>query len=309
VGSVAFDSVKTPFGEAKDVLGGSASYFSVAASYFTDVRLVAVIGKDFPEEEISVFRDRNIDIDGLVSAEGETFRWEGSYGYDLNEAHTIDTRLNVFADFKPDLPRNYRESEYVFLANIDPDLQREVLSQVKNPKFVACDTMNFWIENKRDSLKETIKLVDLLVINEGEARELGEDPNLVKAARKILLWGPKRIIIKRGEYGAIMFSGMHIFVAPAYPIESVFDPTGAGDSFAGGLMGYLARADSLSEADIRRGMVCGSTMASFNVEDFSLNRIKKLNRVDIMDRYTEFKNLTHFEDLSEEEFAEMGVLT
>jgi sugar/nucleoside kinase (ribokinase family) len=298
VGSIAFDSVKTPFGEAKEVLGGSATYFSTSASYFTDVAVVAVVGTDFPEKYLKFLKSRRIDITGIERREGKTFRWRGEYGYELNEARTLETQLNVFESFRPKLPESYRHKKVVFLANIDPDLQREVLTQVNNPALVACDTMNFWIEGKRDSLLETLKLVDILLINDSEARELANEPNLVKAASIILSYGPKTLIIKRGEYGALMFNEKRIFSAPAYPLESVFDPTGAGDCFAGGFMGYLANTMNFDEPNIRRAIIFGSVMASYNVEAFSLDRIKSLDYSEIEARYREFKSLTHFEDLT-----------
>lgn len=298
VGSVAFDSVKTPFGQAEEVLGGSATYFSTAASYFTDVSLVAVVGTDFPEKHLTFLKSRKIDIEGLERVEGRTFRWKGEYGYELNEARTLDTQLNVFQSFKPKLPERYRERKVVFLANIDPDLQREVLEQVKKPELVACDTMNFWISGKRDSLIKTLKRVDILLINDGEARELSGEPNLVKAARVILSYGPKTLIIKRGEYGALMFREGRIFAAPAYPLEAVFDPTGAGDCFAGGFMGYLANTMNFEESNIRKAIIFGSVMASFNVEAFSLDKIKVLDYEEIRGRYEEFRKLTHFEDIT-----------
>lgn len=298
VGSVAFDSVKTPFGEVDEVLGGSATYFATAASYFTDVAIVAVVGDDFPEEHITFLKSRKINTAGIERKAGKTFRWKGEYGYELNEARTLDTQLNVFQSFRPKLPENYKGRRVVFLANIDPDLQREVLSQVKEPALVACDTMNFWIEGKRESLIETLKLVDILLINEGEARELSKEPNLVKAAEVILSFGPKALVIKRGEYGALMFQKGKIFSAPAYPLESVFDPTGAGDSFAGGFMGYLSNTMNFEESNIRKAIIFGSVMASFNVESFSLDRIKALDYSEIESRFREFKALTHFEDLS-----------
>lgn len=297
VGSVAFDSVETPFGKADDVLGGSATYFSTSASYFTNVALVAVIGDDFPEKHITFLKSRNIDVSGLERASGSTFRWKGRYSYELNEAHTLETHLNVFQSFKPVLPEGHRDYEVVFLANIDPDLQREVLSQVKKPKLVACDTMNFWIQGKRDSLVETLKLVDILIINDGEARQLSGEPNLVKAAAKIRAMGPKTLIIKRGEYGALLFTKDGVFAAPAYPLEEVFDPTGAGDTFAGGFMGYLANTMNFDDASIRKAIIFGSVMASFNVEDFSLNRLKSLDYSEIENRYREFRRLTHFDDI------------
>jgi sugar/nucleoside kinase (ribokinase family) len=297
VGSIALDSVKTPFGEAEEVLGGSATYFSTSASYFTDVSLVAVVGEDFPERHIKFLKTKNIDLRGLEKQPGRTFRWRGSYGYDLNEAQTLSTELNVFELFRPKLPAQYREAEVVFLANIDPDLQREVLGQVKSPRLVAADTMNFWIEGKRESLLETLGLVDILLINEGEARQLADEPNLVRAARKIISAGPKALVVKRGEYGVLMFNGGSVFSAPAYPLENVFDPTGAGDTFAGGFMGYLANTMDFSEGAMRMATVMGSVMASFNVEDFSLNKIKELDYREIEARYREFKRLSHFEDL------------
>lgn len=298
VGSVAFDSVKTPFGEADEVLGGSGTYFSTSASYFTEVSLVAVVGTDFPEKHLTFLKSRKIDIEGIEKMEGKTFRWKGEYGYELNEAKTLDTQLNVFQSFKPKLPESYKDKKIVFLANIDPDLQREVLGQVKEPVLVACDTMNFWIEGKKDSLLETLKLVDILLINDGEARELSGEPNLVKAASKIHSFGPKTLIIKRGEYGALMFKDGRIFSAPAYPLENVFDPTGAGDSFAGGFMGYLSNTMNFDEINIRKAIIFGSVMASYNVESFSLDKIKSLDYSEIESRYNEFKRLTHFEDLS-----------
>lgn len=297
VGSVAFDSVKTPFGEADEVLGGSGTYFSTAASYFTDVSLVAVVGTDFPDKHLKFLKSRKIDIEGIEKSEGKTFRWKGEYGYELNEARTLDTQLNVFQSFKPKLPENYKGKKVVFLANIDPDLQRDVLGQVKEPVLVACDTMNFWIEGKKESLLETLKLVDILLINDGEARELSGEPNLVKAASVIHSYGPKTLIIKRGEYGALMFKENRIFSAPAYPLEAVFDPTGAGDCFAGGFMGYLSNTMNFDEANIRKAIIFGSVMASFNVEAFSLDKIKSIDYSEIERRYTEFKGLTHFEDL------------
>lgn len=298
VGSVAFDSVKTPFGEVDEVLGGSATYFSTAASYFTDVSMVAVVGSDFPEKHLKFLKSRKIDIEGIEKTEGQTFRWKGEYGYELNEAHTLDTRLNVFQSFKPVLPESYRDKKVVFLANIDPDLQRDVLEQVRNPDIVACDTMNFWIEGKKDSLLKTLKLVDILLINDGEARELSGEPNLVKAAGVIHTYGPKTLIIKRGEYGALMFRDNKIFAAPAFPLEAVYDPTGAGDCFAGGFMGYLSNTMNFEESNIRKAIIFGSVMASYNVEAFSLDKIKSLDYSEIEARFQEFRKLTHFEDLA-----------
>jgi len=298
VGSVAFDSVRTPFGTAEEVLGGSGTYFSTSASFFTDVNLVAVVGEDFPRAELDFLRSRSINLDGLSVSPGETFRWRGEYGYDLNEAHTLETRLNVFETFRPQLPEHYRDAEIVFLANIDPELQLEVLQQVRKPRLVACDTMNFWIAGKKQELLRTLKQVDILIINEGEVRQLADEPNLVKAARMILAEGPKTLVVKRGEYGALMFSEHSIFAAPAYPLETVFDPTGAGDTFAGGFMGYLASSGNLSEASVRRAIIFGSVMASFTVEDFSLDRLRRLEYREIEERFRRFKLLTEFDGLS-----------
>jgi len=295
VGSVAFDSVKTPFGEAKDILGGSASYFSIAASFFSPVNLVAVVGEDFGDQFLDLFKSFSIDTRGLKRVPGRTFRWTGEYGFALNEAKTLETQLNVFENFLPEIPAGYRNSEYVFLGNIDPVLQREVLRQVKKPRFVACDTMNYWIQSKLNELKKTLALVDILIINDAEARMLTSEPNLTKAARTIRSWGPKTLVVKKGEYGVAMFMDRSIFGAPAFPLEEVFDPTGAGDSFAGGFVGYLAKAGRMDEQTVRKAVIFGSVMASFNVEDFSLNRLKRLLPSEIQQRYREFKNLTHFE--------------
>ncbi len=297
VGSVAFDTVETPFGKADEVLGGSATYFSLSASFFSKVGMVAVVGKDFPDEHIKMLEEKGIDTAGIEKKEGSTFRWKGRYDYDLNQAHTLETHLNVFEHFNPTLPESYRKAPFVFLANIDPELQLKVLEQVEAPRLVACDTMNFWIEGKPSELREVLKRVELFVINEAEAREFAGEPSLVKAARKIMDCGPRILIIKRGEYGALMFNGSSVFSAPAYPLEDVFDPTGAGDSFAGGLMGYLAYTNDLGEQNIRKAIVMGSVMASFNVEDFSLNRLRAISCDDIRARYTEFKQLTYFEDV------------
>ena len=297
VGSIAYDTVKTPFGEAENVLGGSASYFSVAASFFTPVRLVAAVGEDFRAEDRAVLERRDIDLSGLRTEKGKTFRWSGKYGYNLNEAHTLETALNVFEHFQPKLPDSYGDSELVFLANIDPDLQRQVLEQVKDPKLVALDTMNFWIDSKLDSLRRTLSEIDLLMINDGEARQLTGEANLVRAAQRIFEWGPSTLVVKRGEYGALMFTRESTFAAPAYPLESVLDPTGAGDSFAGGFMGYLANSGNFGEPSIRQAIIMGSVMASFNVEAFSLDRLGKLTYREIEERYRAIKRLTHFEDL------------
>jgi sugar/nucleoside kinase (ribokinase family) len=295
VGSVAFDSVKTPFGEATDVLGGSASYFSIAASFFAPVNLVAVIGDDFPQKHLDLLAKFPIDIRGLQKVPGKTFRWAGEYGFALNEAKTLDTQLNVFESFRPEIPTGYRSCDYVFLGNIDPVLQRDVLSQVSKPKFVACDTMNYWITSKFEELRKTLAKVDILIINDGEARMLTGQPNVTKAARMICSWGPKILVVKRGEYGVAMYTDGSIFGAPAFPLEEVFDPTGAGDTFAGGFVGYLAKSGRLDDETLRKAVIYGSVMASFNVEDFSLNRLERLKHSEIQERYREFKALTHFE--------------
>jgi sugar/nucleoside kinase (ribokinase family) len=297
VGTVALDTVKTPFGKVDNALGGSATYFSTSASYFTDVRLVAVIGEDFPKEHIQFLKSKNIDISGLEVQKGETFRWNGEYGYDLNEARTLATHLNVLATFKPNIRDDYQNSDVVFLANVDPEIQLDVLRQVKRPKLVACDTMNYWIASKPDELLRTLKEVDLLTINEAEIRQLAGEASLVKAAKSVQAMGPKTIVVKQGSYGALMFNGHSVFSAPAYPLESVFDPTGAGDSFAGGFMGYLASTMNFSEESMRKAVIFGSVMASLNVESFSLDRLRSLDYKEIESRYREFKTLTHFEDI------------
>jgi sugar/nucleoside kinase (ribokinase family) len=297
VGSVALDSVKTPFGEAHEVLGGSATYFASSASYFAPVSVVAVVGEDFPLEKLEFLRSREVDLAGVERRSGRTFRWRGEYGFDLNEAKTLETQLNVFAEFHPRLPDIYQEHEVVFLANIDPDLQREVLTQVRAPRLVAADTMNFWIRGKPASLRETLKQVQILIINDAEARMLAQEPNLVRAAKTILGWGPRALVIKRGEYGALSFSDGGWFAAPALPLEHVFDPTGAGDAFAGGFLGFLASTRNFDEANVRRAVIMGSVMASFAVEAFSLERLQQLPYPEIETRYRQFKQLAHFEDL------------
>jgi len=298
VGSVALDTVRTPFGEATEVLGGSATFFSVAASYFTNVELIAVIGEDFPEAHLNFLKSRHIDVAGLEQRPGQTFRWKGEYSYQLNEAKTLDTRLNVFETFRPNIAEHYRSPGMLFLGNIDPELQLDVLNQVKRPAVVACDTMNFWIEGKRDALWRVLEKVDILIINDGEARLLGQDSNLVQVAKAILARGPKHLIIKRGEYGVLMFNQKQVFGAPAFPLEQVKDPTGAGDTFAGGFMGYLSATGNLSESSVRQAIIFGSVMASFTVEAFSLDRLRILDYKEIEARFREFKRLTHFEDLS-----------
>jgi sugar/nucleoside kinase (ribokinase family) len=297
VGSVAYDTVETPFGRAEKVLGGSASFFSVAASFFTPVNLVAVVGDDFGEAALSAFQGRPIDLEGLERAKGQTFHWAGKYSFDLNARETVSTDLNVFEFFQPRIPDRYRQSEHVFLGNIDPVLQRDVLDQVDRPRLVACDTMNFWISRKPEELRRTLAAVDVLLINDAEARQLSGEWNVVKAARAIRAMGPKTLVIKKGEHGVLMFSEEGSFAAPAYPLEEVFDPTGAGDTFAGGFVGYLAGCPQVDEAALRRAVVMGSTLASFCVEAFSLDRLRTLTRPEIDKRYRLFKRLTHFEEV------------
>jgi sugar/nucleoside kinase (ribokinase family) len=261
------------------------------------VRLVAVVGEDFPQHHLAFLRSRKVDLRGLQRVPGKTFRWVGEYGFDLNQARTLDTQLNVFANFAPTIPEEYRDSGVVFLANIDPDLQREVLRQVRGPALIAADTMNYWIVNKAESLRQTLGLVDTLLINDAEARQLAGEANLVQAAQKILTWGPKSLVIKRGEHGALMINKGDWFAAPALPLEEVRDPTGAGDCFAGGFVGYLANTMNFDDASVRKAMIMGSVMASFNVEAFSLDRLRTLTYGEIEARYRAFKRLAQFEDL------------
>lgn len=298
VGSVALDSVETPFGVKEDILGGSATYFSTSASFFNPVQLVAVVGEDFPEAHVQFLKARGVGLEGLTREKGRTFRWKGKYGWQLNEAQTLDTQLNVFQSFAPRLPEAYRTTPYVMLGNIHPELQGQVLDQVKGPKLVAADTMNFWIQGSREALLKTLKRVDLLFVNDAEARQLAGEHNVVKAARAVLSMGPSRVVIKRGEYGALLFEKDHVFACPAFPLEDVFDPTGAGDTFAGGFMGTVATAGRLDRDVLRRAMVMGSVMASFTVERFSLDRLRELTQHEIHVRFSEFKRLTHFEELT-----------
>lgn len=295
VGSVALDSVETPFGKADEVLGGSANYFAASASHQTPVQLVGVVGSDYPVGKLEALKGRGVDLAGLEQAEGESFRWRGRYRHDLNSAETLETRLGVFSHFKPKIPAQFRAAEYVFLANIDPRLQLEVLGQVERPKLVACDTMNFWIESRRADILALLGKVDLITLNDAEARQLTEQANLVHAARWILDRGPKTVLIKKGEHGAFMFTRDSVFFAPAYPLESVFDPTGAGDSFAGGFMGWLARTGDLSESNMRRAVIVGSAMGSFVVEGFSITRLLEITRSDIDRRVGEFHRLVTFD--------------
>jgi len=297
VGSVAFDSIQTPFGKAERCLGGSATYFSVAASFFTEVDLIAVIGEDFTDDDLAIFRDRNVKLDGLRRVPGaKTFFWSGEYGFDLNVAKTRDTQLNVFADFHPQLNERQKKADVLFLANIQPELQLDVLHQAERPRLVALDTMNLWIEIKRAELERVFAEVDLIVINEAEVRQFTKEPNLVKAARQILALGPQTLVIKRGEYGVMLVTADAIFAAPAYPLENVFDPTGAGDTFAGGFLGYLASRREITDRELRRATIFGSVLASFTVEKFSLDRLREITLADVQERYQDFRALTHFED-------------
>ncbi len=295
VGSVALDSVETPFGKADEVLGGSGTYFSSSALHFAPVQLVGVVGDDYPVNKLQPLADRGVDLAGLEKMEGSSFRWRGRYRHDLNSAETLETHLGVFSNFRPKIPEQFRTSPFVFLANIDPRLQLQVLEQVEKPRLVACDTMNFWIESRRPELIELLGHVDLITLNDSEARQLTEHTNLVKAARWILDRGPRHVLIKKGEHGAFMFNNDNIFFAPAYPLESVFDPTGAGDSFAGGFIGYLAATGDLSEQSMRRAVVVGSAMGSFAVEKFSNQRLLEITTDDIDRRVKEFRQLVAFD--------------
>jgi sugar/nucleoside kinase (ribokinase family) len=296
VGSIALDSVETPFGKAEEVLGGSGTYFSASASHLTDVQLVGVVGNDYPLDKLRELEKRNVDLSGIEKADGASFRWRGRYRHDLNSAETLETHLGVFSHFQPKIPDRFAEPEFLFLANIDPRLQLSVLKQVKRPKLVASDTMNFWIESRRPDLLALLPHVDLLTLNDGEARQLTEKTNLVQAAKWIMERGPKHVIIKKGEHGAFLFREDNIFYAPAYPLETVYDPTGAGDSFAGGFIGYLARTNDVSDANMRRAVIYGSAMGSFAVERFSIERLMSLTRAEIDKRVRDFKQLVAFEE-------------
>lgn len=298
VGSVAIDSVETPFGKVEEALGGSAVYISIAASYFTaPIRLVGVVGGDFSKAHMQMLEDRDIDLEGLqIIKEGKTFRWGGKYHYDLNVRDSLYTDLNVFEKFDPAIPNGFKKSAYVCLGNIDPVLQRKVLSRINKPRLVVGDTMNYWIEHKPKELAETLKVMDVLVVNDSEARLLTNEPNLIKSARRIIAMGPKAVIIKKGEHGALLVTGETIFSAPAYPLENIYDPTGAGDAFAGGFVGWLARTDDLSPENLKRAVIYGSTLASFCVEKFSVEGLRDLAYLHIQDRYRSFMNLSRFDE-------------
>ena len=298
VGSVVYDDLETPAGKRLNVLGGAATHFSVAASFFSPVSLVGVVGGDFADDHVAFLKARGVDLSGLeVVPSGRTFRWVGHYLNDINKAETIDTQLGVFATFSPKLGSQHREHPYLFLANIHPRLQLEVLSQMHRPRLVAIDTMNYWITTERDALQKVIERADLVFVNEGEARQLTGENNVILAARCLRSWGPTTVVIKRGEYGALLFSGDEIFSAPGLPLATVVDPTGAGDSFAGGFVGHLARANHIDQTVLRQAAICGSCMASFHVEDFGPNRVKTLTQDDIANRYRRFQELTHFKDI------------
>ncbi len=294
VGTVALDAVQTPFGKVDNVLGGSATYSAVAASFFSKAKLVAVVGKDFPKKFIASLRAKAIDTAGLQIKKGKTFRWSGRYTYDLNNAQTLKTELNLLSSFNPKLPLSYRNEDFVFLANIDPHIQLKVLGQLNRPKLVVSDTMNYWIEHQKKALRQVIKKTDILVLNDAEAREFSEEVNLIKAAKALLGFGPRLVIIKRGEYGCSLFSRTFSFYVPAYLLESTLDPTGAGDTFAGGFLGYLAACKRISETSFKKAVAFGSIMASYAVEDFSLNRLFSLQRSDVETRFKDFQRLTRF---------------
>ncbi|NOZ22864.1 MAG: sugar kinase [Planctomycetes bacterium] len=295
VGSVALDTVETPYGRLEDGLGGSAVYFSYAASFFTRVRLVGVVGQDFPQEFVDLIGSRDVDTAGLQIVDGKTFRWSGAYEGAMNEAETKKVELNVFGDFQPEIPEAFRDSEFVFLANGSPVTQKHVVDQMTNRKFAVADTMNLWIENTRDELLELLKVVDGIVLNDGEARMLTEEANLVQAAKSIQGMGPRLVVIKKGEHGAMLVSDEALFVLPAYPVETVKDPTGAGDSFAGGMMGYLAEQEEVTEGTLKKALAYGTMCASFNVEDFSLNRFQQIGRQDIDGRLEQYLSMLRVE--------------
>ena len=297
VGSLGLDTVSTPFDKVEDALGGSATYISLSASYFGGpVELVGIVGSDFPKKYINTLSEHNVDLEGLQIVEGKTFRWSGKYHYDLNVRDTLLTELNVFEKFDPVIPDKFKKSKYICLGNIDPVLQTKVLDQMEDPQFIVCDTMNFWIEGKKNELLQLLPRVDVLIINDSEARLLAHEPNLIRAAKKIRELGPKILIIKKGEHGALLFTEDTIFSAPAYPMETIFDPTGAGDSFAGGFTGYLYKTRDLSSESLKRAVIYGSTMASFCVEKFSTKGLEELSYLQIQDRYREFLTLSRFDE-------------
>jgi sugar/nucleoside kinase (ribokinase family) len=294
VGSIAYDTIETPNGKMDDALGGSTLYFAAAASLFTQVNVVGVIGSDFNNDELNFLKKRDVNFDGLYTEEGKTFRWGGRYHKNMNQRDTLFTDLNVFENFEPTIPEHYKNSEYVFLANIDPQLQLQVLEQVKNPKLVVLDTMNLWINIKRDDLEQVVRKSDIVIINDEELLQFTEEENLIKAAKKIIELGPSKLIIKRGEYGALLFSNNRFFFAPAFPLENVVDPTGAGDTFAGGFLGYLASCDEVDDSTLRKALIYGCTTASFTVEDFSLLCLKNMTKKQLEQRFERFKEMMTF---------------
>jgi sugar/nucleoside kinase (ribokinase family) len=294
IGSLGLDTVETPFGTAQEVIGGTAVFCSVAASHFTRVNLVGVVGEDFPETEIAFLRRRGVDLDGLEIKPGKSFSWGGRYGFDLNSRDTLFTHLNVFETFNPRIPEKYRDTPFVFLGNIGPDLQLSVLEQINQPQLVALDTMNYWIERTPNELARVLERVDVLLVNDSEMRQLSGEHNLMKGARRVREMGPKIIVVKKGEHGAIMITPEKFFYAPAYPLENVFDPTGAGDTFAGGFMGFLAQCSRIDESALRQAVIYGSTFASFVVEDFSIGRLRNLNENEIRQRFINFHEMTRF---------------
>ena len=297
VGSIGIDTIETPFGKAENVVGGSSIYISLASSYFAAPRLVGVAGDDFSKSAIELLKRKNVDMEGLeIIKGGKTFRWGGKYHLDFNVRDTLYTELNVFQTFNPKIPNTYKASEYVCLGNIDPVLQLRVLDQLTKPKLVVCDTMNFWIEGKLADLKKTLERVDVLLANDSEVKLLTNESNLFRAAKHLWKMGPKILIIKKGEHGAILLTEKTTFITPAFPLESVFDPTGAGDSFAGGFIGWLAKTDDISDENLKRAVVYGSTIASFCVEKFSIDKLKELTHFEIETRYRAFRSLTQFEE-------------
>ena len=299
VGSVAFDALETPFGKRDKILGGAGTHFALSASFFTQINVVGVVGNDFTETEMDVFRRHDINTDDIERVSGgKTFFWRGRYDYDLNTAHTLETQLNVFETFQPKLSESSKNNRLLFLANIVPMIQKDVREQCPNAEFVAMDTMNFWIDSMKDAVLETVKVVDCVIINDAEARQLADEPNIHKAAKKIMeIGGLRALVIKRGEYGAALYTKENYFAIPAFPLESVFDPTGAGDTFAGGFMGYLASQVEITDDTLRRAMIYGSVMASFNVEEFGTERVDRLTHDEINERFRQFKRITHFEEI------------
>jgi len=311
VGSVGLDSVQTPAGSRIRTLGGACTYFATAASLYDRVNIVAVVGSDFPQEHLDFLKGRNVDLRGLQIVEGKTFFWAGCYDQDLDSCETLDTQLNVFADFHPIVPQDLRAVEYIFLANIDPDLQIEVLQQMRAPKLTALDSMNYWITSKRESLTRALAMVDVVLLNQKEVMQFAGEPNLITAARRILEIGPKVLVVKKGEHGSLLFTrgkelGLSLFLAPAYPLERVVDPTGAGDTFAAGFMGYLARSGSFSLEVMRRAVVHGTVVASFTIQDFSVDRLRTLTLQEIQARYDALRYLTYFESLAAAECGAFG---